>query len=476
MPPNWVDIPLIGPPNEAVDDIQTDQFAATLVDGVPLVVENKLHIVKRPGLTEKVDLGTNLPIDGLYWWDKQQVVLAVSGGRVWKITDGTGTKMELFGSTALQQGQVVTFADDGVKCVMANGGRMVYTDLLTLTVVADPDAPTAVTHVAHLDGYIHANEVGSGRDHWSEIDDLTDWRALSFFSAESDPDDLVAMKVAFREIIALGRQSVEFWVNDGVAPFSRIPGSAQPYGTEAANSLAQVGKTWMWLSNARRLVTMQGREVVEVSSPYDRVIQRYVSVDDAVGYTVSIDGYPIYLLNFPTAKATLAYNYQTQAWHKWGFWDSARGEHQRYRGQTYCYARAWNQHLVGDYANGLIYTADRQTFTDNGDPIRTLLRTGHISHGASVTKRSNAVRLHCKRGAGNAQVADPQIMMRRRVDNAASWTQERWKSLGRVGEHKPYIDWRRNGIYRDVQYEFSHSDDSDFVIMGANEDVTLLGK
>lgn len=476
MPPNWVDIPLIGPVNENVDDVEIDQFASTLVDGIPLVVEGKLHIVKRPGLEAYIDLGTGLPIDGLFWWDKQRVVLAVSAGRVWKIIDAVGTKVELTGSTALQQGQIVTFADDGVKTVMANGGQMVHTDLSTLTTMADPDAPTAVTHVAHLDGYIHANEVGSGRDHWAEIGDLTDWRALSFFSAESDPDDLVAMKVAFREIIALGRQSVEFWVNDGVAPFSRIPGSAQPYGTEAANSLAQVGKTWMWLSNRRTLVTMQGRDVVEVSSPYDRVIQRFVSVDDAVGYTVSIDGYPIYVLNFPTAKTTLAYNYQTQAWHKWGYWDAPRGEYQRYRGQTYCFARAWNQHLVGDYANGIIYKASRLTFTDNGNPLRTLLRTGHISHGGTMTKRSNTIRLHCKRGAGNAAVTDPQVMLRRRVDNRASWTQERWKSLGQVGQHTPYIDWRRNGIYHDQQLEIVHSDDSDFTIMGAQEDVTLLGK
>ena len=302
MPPEWKPIPLIGPTNENVDDVQVDQSAATLIDGIPVMVEGKLHIVKRPGLAPFVDLGTALPIDGLYWWDKQQVVLAVSAGRVWKITDSAGTKVEVTGSTELRQGQIVTFADDGTKCVMANGGKMVHTNLATLTTMADPDAPIAVSHVAMIDGYLHANEVGTGKDHWAEIGDLTNWLALSFFSAESDPDDLVAMKVAFREIIALGRQSVEFWVNDGVAPFSRIPGSAQPYGTEAPYSLAQVGGSWMWLDQSRRLVTMQGRQVVTVSSPYDRVIQRYVSVSDAVGYAVSVDGYPLYLLNFPPRR------------------------------------------------------------------------------------------------------------------------------------------------------------------------------
>jgi hypothetical protein len=62
------------------------------------------------------------------------------------------------------------------------------------------------------------------------------------------------------------------------------------------------------------------------------------------------------------------------------------------------------------------------------------------------------------------------------VNNGAQWTNERWKSLGQVGQHEPYLDWRRNGRYKDQQLEIVHSDDTDFVIMGAQEDITLLNK
>lgn len=274
MPAQWQDIPLIGQPYENVDDVQLDQFASTIVDGVPVIVEDKLQIQKRPGLKAWVDLGTRLPIDGLFWWDQQQVALAISGGRVWKIIDAGGTKVELLGSTDLLQSSLVTFAGDSTRMVMANGGKMVYTDLSTLTTMADPDAPLRVSHVAMVDGYLHANEVGTGRDHFSAINDLTAWNALDFVTAESKPDNIVAMKEAYRELIFLGRESVEFFANDGISPFARIPGSAQPFGTEAANSLAQVGQSWMWLSHTRKFVTMQGRAVVEVSSPYDRKIGR----------------------------------------------------------------------------------------------------------------------------------------------------------------------------------------------------------
>lgn len=474
--PQWSQVPFIGQPYETVDDVQLDQWASTLVDAIPLVVEGKLQIVKRFGLRQHVDLGTSAPIDGAYWFDKKNTALFVSAGRVWKMTDNGGTVTELTGSTELLKSAPVTFADDGTLVAMANGGKIVTTDLSTLTTMADGDAPTRVTHVAQLDGYLHANEVGTGRDRFSAFNNFLSWNALDFFSAESDPDDLVAMKVAFREIIALGRQSVEFWYNDGVTPFSRIQGSAQPFGTEAPYSLAQVGGSWMWIDHLRRLVTMQGRQVVPVSSPYDRILQDAPSVDDAIGYTVSVAGYPIYVLNLPTARQTLAYNYQTQQWHKWGYWESSRARYNRFRGQSYCYARAWNQHLVGDYDNGIIYLADRLHYTDNGNQIRTLLRTGHISHGTQASKRSHIFRLKAKRGQANADVADPKVMLRRRINNKSSWTNERWMSLGQVGDHAMHIDWRRNGIYKTCQYELIHSDPSDFVVSEAEEYIEVLGR
>src|SRR5262249_47735087 len=81
---------------------------------------------KRPGLTQFINLGTSAPIDGLYWWEQQSIALVVSNGRIWKITDFTGSVTELTGD-ALNSGVQVTFAPNGTTMVMANGGRMVTT-------------------------------------------------------------------------------------------------------------------------------------------------------------------------------------------------------------------------------------------------------------------------------------------------------------------------------------------------------------
>lgn len=472
----WRPLPLVTQAFESVDDVQVDTLNAAVIDAVPIMVGDQLHLIKRPGLQEFVDLGTDAPVDGLYWFDRGRVVLAVSGGHVFKIIDALGTRSELVGSSELLSNSPVTFASDASKVVMANGGKMVHTDLSSLTTMADADAPIDVSHVTSLDQYILANDGGSGKVMFSDLNDLTGWQALSFFSAESRPDDVVAIGEGFREIIALGRETVEFWINDGQTPFSRIQGSAQPFGTEAPHSLALVGSTWMWLDHTRRFATMQGRQVVNVSSPYDRVIQRYSTVDNAIGFAVSIEGMPLYLLSFPTAGETLVYNYMTQQWSKWGNWGTTTGTYGRYRGNSYCHARAWSKHLIGDHENGKIYSASRMVFTDNNSPIRSLLRTGHISHGIHTDKLSDIVRLHCKRGLGTPTLADPQIMMRRRVNNRPQFDNERWRSLGSSGDHLPYVDWLANGVYRTCQYEFVHSDASDLVIMGAQEYVTALNR
>lgn len=468
----WMPVPMFGAPMENFEEIELDQTCASVIDGY---VNELDHIYMRPGYTQWLDTGTGLPIDGLFWWDEQRVVLVVSNQRVWKITDAAGTMTEITGSTALMPSANCTFANTHTTAWIANGAQMVTTDLNTLTTVPNANAPTHVTHVGYLDGYILALDPTLNLIYFTDPIDQTLWNALDFFAANGEPDVTLAMKIGFREVVLCGRTSVEFWFDDAVTPFARIDGSVQSYGISAPYSLTQVGNTWMWLDHTRRFVNMEGRAVQYKSSPYDKVIQRYASVDDAIGYTMSVDGYPLYILNFPTAGQSLVYNWKTDKWSKWGSWNPATATYGRFQGNQYCYARYWNTHLIGD-PQGRIHKLSRTVFTDNGASIRTLVRTGHINHQLDATKRSNHLRVKLKRGAGNANVQTPQVSMRRRVNNGAQWSNERWASLGEVGQHEQMFSWRRNGVYRTCQYEFVHTDNSDFVLIGAQENIEALGR
>lgn len=464
----WQPLPLTGDAYANTDEVEMDGVSVSVIDAF---VNELGHTIKRPGLDEWCDLGTGAGVDGLYWWDKQGVVLSVSAGRVFKHTDFTGTATELTGAT-LNSGTRVTFASGITSAVMANGGRMVHTDLSTLTTMADGDAPTAVSHVVAMDNYILANAINSRAVNFSENLSLTSWLSTDTFQKAGKPDDLVGLYEGWSELLLPGKESVEVWYDDGVTPFVRRSNGLIDRGCSAPYTFTRVGNDWVWLDDKRRFVKLDQRAPTHISFPYHKLIQSFAAVNDAVSDNIEVAGFPLYVTSFPSVRKTLAYNYQKEGWAEWGYWNANNASYEAFRGNCYCYAKTWNKHLIGDRANGKIYTMSREHYTDNGDPIRTLRRTGFISHGTSALKTSNEIVFRLKRGQGNADVSDPVMTLRFRNHNGA-WSNERQLRLGAVGDHYLEARTHRLGEYRYRQYEICHTDATDFVLVDAQEDVDL---
>ena len=459
-------MPLTGDPYANVEEPELDGVSASVVDAY---VNELGHTVKRPGLEVWADLGTGTKVDGLYWWDKQGVVLSVSGGRVFKHTDFTGTTVEITGAT-LTTGNRVTFASGITSAVLANGGKMVHTDLATLTEMADVDAPTTVSHVVAMDNYLLANTINSRTVTYSDNLSIVNWTATSIFQKAGKPDDLIGLYEGWNELLLPGKESVEVWYDDGVTPFIRRSNGLIERGCGAAHTFTRVGNDWMWLDEKRRFVKLDGRAPTHVSFPYHKLLQSFTAVDDAVSDNIEVAGFPLYVTSFPSQRKTLAFNYQKDGWAEWGYWNAGTASYDGFRGNCYCYATTWNKHLIGDRANGKIYTMSRSTYTDAGNPIRTLRRTGFISHGTSALKTSNEIVFRLKRGQGNVAVANPVMTLRWRNHNGA-WSNERQLSLGAVGQHDLEARTHCLGEYRYRQYEICHTDPCDFVLVDAQEDV-----
>lgn len=471
----WQGLPITGPAYANVDEVELSDISPKVQDGY---VDGANRTAKRPGLQEYVDLGTGASVHGLYWWDRHQYAIAVSGGRPYLIADGTPPIVTTTTGDLLTPGQPVTFAEhsDG-SLLMANGGRIVRLVGTVCTNIADADAPTAVTHVLFLDQYILANEVGTGRFHYSDVNDPTSWQALSFATAEGKPDLIVAAHTGWREIYLVGTKSIEIWYNDGVTPFSRLQGAFIESGCGAVASIIMLPppmNTFVWLDDHRRVVRANNRLPEVISDPYGRVFSTLSRVDDARAFTVEAEGWPIYVLSFPTAQRTFAYNFGKGDWSEWGYWNLSTATYDQYRGNVGCYATAWGKHLVGDHTNGKVYLASRSVYTDAGNPIRTLRRLGHFDHGSLAFKRSSMLKIRAKRGLANGSVSDPQMAVRWR-DGNRNWSTEHWLSLGQVGDH--YLIGKLYGplgTYETRQWEFIHTDDSDFILADAQEDVEML--
>lgn len=452
-----------------------DAVGARLVDGY---VENltgmsQPNIRKRFGLTLFCDLESSAPVDGLYWWDAKGVVIAVSGGNVFKVSSSDGNCSSVTGDALSVIGHT-TFADNGSYIVMASGGRMITYDNSSPTAfMADADAPTAVSHVGYMDRYILANVYGTTRFQWSDVNAPLTWTSTSYADPESKPDILLALHIGWREITLFGKESIEIWYNDGTNPFSRLEGAYVERGCAAAHSIVNAGGVWVWLDHERRISMLEGRTVKLISGPYDGLIRNINSVADAYANFISIGGHAFYLLTFPSENLTVAYDLATDSWAEWGYWDNTTGVHQAWLGKSYCYATRWQFHLVGDRTTGKIYKLDISSFLDCCNEIRTVIRTGQVSHGTLKNKRSDSLLMRCKRGVGGVGEDEPVAEVRWRNDNG-NWGKIQRVGLGKIGEREMVKKLSRLGMYRARQYEIIHSAESDFVISDLEEEVEVL--
>ena len=466
-------IPLNGPAYQNVDESGLDQFSSTVIDGY---VNEFNWTEKRPGLKEVVNTGTNKSVHGLYWWEKEEVVIAVSQGRVWKILGPNGSFQEMTtGSPFLNEDVPVSFTDNGTTLLMANGGKIASTTINAVPAfLTDSNAPTTVSHLGFIDQYIFATVVGTGSARHSDVNAPLTWPAANLITAESNPDDLVALHVSHGEIALFGKLSAEFWVNtgDAINTFQRIPGATVQRGCLAPYSITrfmtEATNTWFWLDQNRRVVQLNGRTPVPVSLPFDSILADLDRVDDCRAFVLQANNLPLYVMTFPTARRTIVYNFLRNDWTEWGFWDTNVGDYGAYRGNVSCFAPSWNLHLVGDRSNGKIYTASRKTFQDDGQIIRTLRRSGDVTHGTYKEKDSRETVYRFKTGTGGT------VTIRKNRNGKDQWY-ERRHSLRKIGNENPFIRDNGSGKYRSMQYEVIHSDNSDFVFVGAREDVEVIG-
>ena len=70
--------------------------------------------------------------------------------------------------------------------------------------------------------------------------------------------------------------------------------------------------------------------------------------------------------------------------------------------------------------------------------------------------------------AEQAALSNPQAMLRWSSDGGRTWSSESWSSIGRVGEYKARVRWRRLGRARDRVYELTISEPIKVAILGAS--------
>ena len=485
----------------AADNRMVNLFPEIVPDGG----KEAAWLQRAPGLTLLATLPQG-PIRGLRTFNN--LAYAVAGEKFYQI-DTNWTYVEK--GTVAGTGPV-SMVDNGTQIFIAcNGPSYIYNSLTDqFAEITDPDFAGAVT-VGYIDGYFVFNEPNSQKFWVTSLLDGTSIDPLDFASAEGSPDNLVSLIVDHKEIWLFGQNSVEVWYDAGNPdfPLAPIQGAFNEIGCIAPYSVAKLDNGVFWLGADAR-----GRGIVYRSEGYtdkristhavEWQIQLYHNLAYAVGYTYQQDGHSFYVLNFPSANTTWVYDVATQAWHERAAWEDYNFI--RHRGN--CQMSFNNEIVIGDYQNGNLYAFDLDNYTDNNTVQKWLRSWRALPTGQNDLTRTtqHSLQLDCETGVGlngpdyayleglylttedsnklitesgdyivaEAGVPDvgvfPQVMLRWSDDGGHTWSNEHWKSMGKLGQFGYRTIWRRLGMtlkIRDRVYEISGTDPVKIAIMGA---------
>lgn len=438
---------------------------------VPEGGKEPAFLMRAPGLQKVAEVGTG-PIRGL--WSFGGYGYVVSGTQLYKIdTSWAATFLGDVSGTG-----PVSMADNGTQLFIAcNPEGFIYDAAAnTFQKILDPDFPGAIT-VSFLDGYFVFNEPNSQKIWVTTLNDGTQIDPLDFASAEGSPDGVVALLADHRELWVFGTNTVEVWYNAGLLdfPLARIQGAFNEIGCAAPYSIAKLDNSIFWLSADAR-----GRGMVYKARGYsgERVsthsiewqIQSYGNISDAIAYTYQQDGHSFYVITFPSAGKTWVYDVATNAWHERASWDN--GNFTRHRSN--CQMAFNNDVVVGDYSNNKLYVFDLNVYADDGAIQKWLRSWRALPTGANTLRRTtqHTLQLDCETGVGlnSGQGSNPQVMLRWSDDGGHTWSNEHWRSMGKIGQYGYRTIWRRLGMttkIRDRVYEVSGTDPVKIAVMGA---------
>lgn len=424
----------------------------------------RLAIYGTPGLDLFASFG-DTPIRGLY--QRGDYLYAVHRGTFYEINNaGVKTSRGTIGTTVGK----VYMADNGTQLMLTDGvlGYIYNFSTLVFVQITDVDYPGAAT-VAWQDGYFIVNPPGTQRFYISDINNGLVWDALDFASAESNPDQIVAVFTDNSNVNLFGSISTEFWNNGGATdfPLDRISGGATEWGLAAVNSVVKYDNTLAFLAKNRMgeviVARMSGYLPKRISTPeLEYIINNYSAVSDATAISYMLGGHPMLQINFPTGDASWLYDGLSDCWSQ--VQSYGLGRHRAEIGVNYL-----DKIMITDYANGNLYRLNSQTFTDNGDPIARELITRHIAKDdLRMTVDKLQLDMQTGNGTTSGQGVNPQVMLEISKDGGHTWGQSQWVTSGALGNYATRAVWWQLGQARDWAFKFRVTDPVYFCVFGAS--------
>ena len=346
----------------------------------------------------------------------------------------------------------VSMADNGIQLMILvpGGSGFIWNEsTLTFSTITDADftANGNPQHVVFVDGFF---SVTTDTKKWiiSAINNGLSWNALDFATAESDPDFIVAPVVVRNQVMITGSETTE--------GFQNVPnGAGFPFirsnifldkGCFAPFSIISVNNTFMMIgggtneSPAVWMFTGNGFQKISTTA-IDNELSKLTDsqVDDAFAVQYAEAGH--YFVCFTTGVNTFCYDLTTQRWHERG----SEVDKSDVQWRVSAIVTAYGRLIVADNQDGRIGEMDSDLFMEYGGAIKRIVASQPFANiGNSI--RVPMIEITTESGVGNSDRIDPVISMDI-SDNGKTFTYERSRPLGKVGEFSRRAIWYKNGRF-----------------------------
>lgn len=419
----------------------------------PTSLEDQVALIPRLRLKQFATAGAG-PINGLYrkggvlaaaGTGSSGRIIAMSADKLYNVNQTTGAAT-LIGTVEGAVSRMSAEGNDSVV-VVCRGTKAYYTNGVTLTQITFPSSYN-VFAVDTLNSYfLFCSQFG--RFYWSAIGGTT-VDALDYATAESQPDDLLTLKVIGDELWLFGRLSVEVWqpTGDLDLPFQRITGRIFGIGITARDTCQKLNvnglDTVCWLGTDRRVYQTKPNPE-RISTPWleEKLKGIEVSPTDNSGNpyacAYSGDGHDFYVLHIP-GEGSFAYDLAT------GLWDEVTSyDHLLFRG---CVSATGvnGQPLLGDDTSNVIWEMVSDQTTDGDDPV--VFEFTGLLEVPDAPLRCNNVSLDLSPGTAPGLLDDPMIHLDVSEDMGRTFEALDSQPLGRQGERNTRVMWNRLGMLR----------------------------
>jgi hypothetical protein len=330
-----------------------------------------------------------------------------------------------------------------------------YYDGTTLSQVTDPDLGPVVDF-CWVDGYFFTTD-GEFLV-VTELSDPTQVNPLKYASSEADPDPVLAIVKLRNEVHVLNRNTIEVFDNIGgdFFPFQRIEGAQVQKGSIGTFSCCVFMDRIAFLGGGRNeapaiYMAASGQTQKLSSNEVDELIGEYTEAElsQVVLETRKVKDHEFLYVHLPDRALVFDGIASQQAgqpvWFTLTSSDSGFAQY-RARNFVYCYDR-W---ICGDTKVGQVGYLDEDIGSHWGDKVRWECSTPIVYNESNggIFHELELVSLTGRTVFG----LDPQIWTDYSTDGL-SWSQPRYISVGKSGESRKRLVWRRQGFMRNFRIQ-----------------------